>query len=209
MVGSKTPNIVIQLVWQNKLHVLFPVLLYLKTNLFGSKWRGETSLPHKCHLVIHEYSRYLQPSCCKTGLNMRDITLRRRFSIHFASCTFLLPVLYRSFNAAPKRVQYSCQNYHILHHSCTQAVLYLIFGVEWVTFRLMGVLHSVLTFLTLKLKQSDWLFSLPLTILRRWLFYGCLSLARSSVKQTNMIYVLPIEYHAIPRALKRLTSSPK
>ena len=98
MVGGKTPNIVIQLVWQNKLRVLFPVLLYLKTNLFGSKWRGETSLPHKFYLVIHEHSRYLQPSCCKTGLNMGDITLRCRFSIHLATCTFLLPVLYRSFN---------------------------------------------------------------------------------------------------------------
>ena len=57
MVGGKKPNIVIQLVWQNKLHVLFPVLLYLKTNLFGSKWRCETSLPHKFYPVTHEYSR--------------------------------------------------------------------------------------------------------------------------------------------------------
>ena len=72
MVGGKTPNIVIQLVWQNKLHVFFPVLLYLKTNLFGRKWRSETSLPPKFYPVIYGYSRNLPPSCCKTILNIGD-----------------------------------------------------------------------------------------------------------------------------------------
>lgn len=83
MVGGKTPNIVIQLVWQNKLHVFFPVLLYLKTHLFGRKWRGETSLPPKFYPVIHEYSRNLPPSCCKTILNIGDTVQRWNIAFQF------------------------------------------------------------------------------------------------------------------------------
>ena len=102
MVGGKTPNIVIQLVWQNKLHVVFPVLLYLKTNLFGRKWRGETSLPPKFYPVIHEYSRNFPPSCCKTILNIGDTVWRLNIAFQFilqvalfCCCQFYL---HRNFN---------------------------------------------------------------------------------------------------------------
>ena len=96
MVGGKTPNIVIQLVWQNKLHVFFPVLLYLKTNLFGRRWRGETRPPPKFYPVIHEYSRNFPPKLLQDNFEHRwySITLKHRFSIHSASRTFLLPVLF-------------------------------------------------------------------------------------------------------------------